>query len=62
MDNLKDKNGKDLNRPFAPNKRPNKDGLHKVRVVPRGTEYEVTEEDGRIKVTKKEWDVTDQVK
>ncbi len=53
MENLKDKHGKDLNRPFAPDKRPSKEDLHKVRVVPKGTEYEVTEEDGRIKVTKK---------
>lgn len=56
MENLKDKHGKDLSRPFAPNKRPTKEDLHKVRVVPKGTEYEVTEDEGRIRVTKKECD------
>jgi len=52
MEDLKDKHGRELNRPFAPNKRPSRDDMHKVRVVPKGTEYEVTEEDGRIKVRK----------
>lgn len=52
MENLKDKHGKDLNRPFAPNKRPSKEDLYKVRVVPKGDEHEITEEDGKLTVTK----------
>ena len=48
---MKDKMGKPLNREFAPNKRPKKEDLYKVRVVPpKDPDYTVTQEDGRIRV------------
>ena len=33
MKDIKDKQGKELNRPFAPNKRPKPEDAYKVRVV-----------------------------
>ena len=47
---MKDKMGKPLNREFAPNKRPTREDLYKIRVVPKDPDYAVTQEDGRIRV------------
>jgi len=49
---MKDKNSKELKRPFAQGKRPNKEDAYKVRVVPTKPKYKVTQDKGKIKVTK----------
>jgi len=53
---MKDQTGKEMTREFAPNKRPKKEDRYKVRVIPKEPDYNVTEEEGRIKVTKREKD------
>lgn len=53
---MKDQHGKELSREFAPKKRPKKEDLHKMRVIPKEPDYDVTEKEGRIKVTKREKD------
>ena len=52
---MKDQNGREITREFAPNKR-NPDDKHKIRVVPSKTDYDVTQdpETKRPIVTKKE--------
>jgi hypothetical protein len=49
---MKDKHSKELKRPFAQNKRPKKEDMYKVRIVPTKPKYDVKEEDGVVKVTK----------
>ena len=51
---MKDKSGQDMNREFAPSKRPKKEDRYKIRVLPKEQDYDVTQEDGRIRVTKRE--------
>jgi len=52
----KDQHGKTLNREFAPGKRPNTEDLTRVVVVPKEPDYDVTIEDQKIKVTKRQKD------
>jgi hypothetical protein len=49
---VKDQNGKELDREFAPNKRDPND-KYKVTVVPSTERYKIEQKDGIIKVTKK---------
>lgn len=52
---MKDQQGKDLTREFAPGKRPKPEDLYKVRVVEKEPEIDVTkDENNRIIVTKRE--------
>ena len=51
---MKDQHGKEMTRPFAQGKRPKPEDLLKVRVIPKEPDYDITEKDGRIKVTKRE--------
>jgi hypothetical protein len=53
---MKDQNSKEMRRPFAQNKRPKKEDMYKVRIVPTKPKCNVTQEDGKIKVTKNEKD------
>jgi hypothetical protein len=51
---MKDQNGREINREFAPNKR-NPDDKYKVRVVEKESEYDITTDDtGRPVVKPKE--------
>lgn len=54
---MKDQTGKELKRPFAKDKRPSTEDMYKIRVVPTEPKYDVIQEDGRIKVTKKQKDI-----
>lgn len=49
---MKDKNKREMKRPFAQNKRPKKEDMYKVRIIPAKPKYDINKDSNRIKVNK----------